>query len=196
MRLDVQGRYWLLRIIGKVYKFFLLYVFCSTISLAITVEEITRSLRERYEGAKTFIISYRQHTQVKGLKRVDKFDCRAVFSRPDRFRWEGTDAEGRRQIVVGQDMAVYSRYIPWLNFSNDMRTKYVDTEMEGEKKIYKLEILPESGDEYKNMFLWVDADRQDIIKAEVIDTAENHSTLFFDSVVFTNEVPEREFVLE
>lgn len=193
MRLDARGRYWLLRIIGKIYKFFLVYAFCSTISLAITVEEITRSLRERYEGAKTFIISYRQHTQIKGLKKVDKFDCRAVFSKPDRFRWEGTDAGGQKQVIVGHDMAVYSRYIPWLNLLNDMRTKYVDTEVDGEKKVYKLEILPESGDDYKNMFLWVNADRQDVVKAEIIDTAENRSTLFFDSVVFTNEVPDGEY---
>ncbi|MFH1287088.1 MAG: outer-membrane lipoprotein carrier protein LolA [bacterium] len=203
----------------RIVLFFLFYVFCSAMSLAVTVEEITGSLREKYQNARTFIISYQQQIQVKGLDRVDKFNGRVVFSKPDRFRWEGMDIEGRKQIViiVKQNMLIYfsemdhlikrkvigsfekklkNRYIPWMNLSNDMRTKYINTEGEKGKRIYKLEILPESGDEYKNMFFWVDADKQDVVKVEIIDTAGNRVTLFFDSILFTQDVPEEEFIFK
>lgn len=204
---------------GRIISFFLFYIFCSAISFAVTVEEITGPLREKYRNARTFIILYQQQIQVKGLDKVDKFSGKIIFSKPDRFRWEGVDIEGRKQIIiiVKQDMLTYfsetdqltkrkvigsfekqlkNRYIPWLNLSNDMRTKYVDTEEEEGRKIYKLEILPESGDEYKNMFFWVDADKQNVIKVEIIDTAENRISLFFDSITWTEDVTEEDFIFE
>lgn len=198
---------------------FFICVLYPVVSLAISVEEITRPLRAKYQNSNTFIILYKQRIKVKGLDKVDEFKGRIIFSKPDRFRWEGVDINGRKQIIiiVKQNMLMYiaetdtltkrklfgsfekqlkNRYIPWLNLSNDMRTKYVDTEVEKGKRIYKLEILPESGDEYKNMFFWVDADKQDVVKIEVIDTAENHMILFFDSTIFTQKVPEEEFIFK
>ncbi|MDD5773262.1 MAG: outer-membrane lipoprotein carrier protein LolA [bacterium] len=203
----------------RLILFFFLCVFYPAVSFAISVEEITKPLREKYQNFNTFTILYKQKIKVRGLDKTDEFKGRIIFSKPDRFRWEGVDNEGRKQIIiiVKQNMLMYlaetdtltkrrlfgsfekqlkNRYIPWLDLSNDMRTKYVDTEDEKGKKIYKLEILPESGDEYKNMFFWVDADKQDVVKIEVVDTAENHMTLFFDSTIFTQKVPEEEFVFK
>lgn len=197
--------------------FFFICVFYPVVSLAISVEEITRPLREKYKNANTFIILYKQRIEVKGLDKVDEFKGRIVFSKPDHFRWEGVDNKGRKQIIiiVKRDMLMYieetdtltkrklfgsfekqlkNRYIPWLSVENNMRTKYVDTEVDRGKKTYKLEILPESGDEYKNMFFWVDTEKQDVLKIEVIDTAGNHMTLFFDSTIFTQKVPKEEFI--
>ncbi|MEW6087153.1 MAG: outer membrane lipoprotein carrier protein LolA [bacterium] len=203
----------------QIILFFLFFVFYSFASIAITVEEITKPLREKYQNSNTFIIYYQQHTQVKGLDKTDKFKGKIVFSKPDHFRWEGVDPEGRRQIIIiaKQDMLIYltetdqlmkrkilgsfekqlkNRYIPWLNISNDMRTKYIDAEVYKGKDVYKLEILPERSDEYKSMFFWVGENNQNVVKVEIIDTAENRTTLFFDSTIFTKEIPGEEFIFK